>query len=122
MESVELLNQGSGYGILVGVGALFAIGIIVATKLMGTYLNENSQSTEMFMVANRSIGIGLNASAVFSSWTWPTEFLWVVTMVYSYGVMSSFWYAAGLALQICLMSLLGIEAKKKYPQHIHVLK
>lgn len=44
LESVELLNQGSGYGILVGVGALFAIGIIVATKLMGKYLNENSQS------------------------------------------------------------------------------
>lgn len=115
LTGVELLDQASGYGILVGIGALFAIGIVIVTKLSSKYLNENSQSTEMFMVAGRKVGIGLTASAVFSSWTWSTEFLWVVTMVYSYGVMSSFWYAAGLSVQICIMSIVGIEAKKKIP-------
>lgn len=34
---------------------------------MREYLNENSQSTEMFMVAKRSIGIGLTASAVLQA-------------------------------------------------------
>lgn len=113
--NISLLTKASGYGVLIGVGALFAVGIIVATKLMGKYLHEDSQSTENFMVANRNVGIGLTGSVVFSSWYWATEILWVVTMVYSYGVMSSFWYFAGLSVQICLMALLGIQAKKKIP-------
>ncbi|CDO93558.1 unnamed protein product [Kluyveromyces dobzhanskii CBS 2104] len=112
---IQLLNKASGYGVLIGAGGLFSIGIIFATKLMGKYLNENAQSTENFMVANRNVGIGLTGSVVFSSWYWATEILWVVTMVYLYGIMSSFWYFAGLSVQICLMALLGIQAKKKIP-------
>ncbi|EGV64554.1 hypothetical protein CANTEDRAFT_103962 [Yamadazyma tenuis ATCC 10573] len=114
-STVYLLNKASGYGILIGFGAFFAIMIVISTKLMYRYLHENSNSTEMFMVANRSIGLGLTASAIYSSWTWPTELLWVCTMVYNYGIMASFWYGAGLSVQICLMSVLGIEAKKKIP-------
>lgn len=112
---VELLGQAVGYGVLVGIGGLFAILIVVATKLMSKYLHENAHSTEMFMVANRSVGIGLTASAVYSSWTWATEFLWVVTMVYNYGIMSSFYYGAGLGFHICLMSVVGILSKKRIP-------
>ncbi|CAK7897357.1 urea active transporter [[Candida] anglica] len=114
-QAVELLGKSAGYGVLVGVGALFAIGIVIATKLSNKYLNENSNSTEMFMVANRSVGIGLTISAVYSSWSWATSFLWSVTMVYLYGVMSTLWYGAGITFQICLMAVLGIEAKKKIP-------
>lgn len=114
-EPIQLLNQSSGYGILVGVGALFAIGMILTTKLLEKYLHEDSQSTEVFMVANRPVGISLLASSVYLSWTWATELLWVCTMVYNYGVMASYWYSAGLAIQICLMALIGIEAKKKIP-------
>lgn len=112
---VLLLTKSAGYALLLGVGGVFAIGIVVATKLMGKYLHENAQSTENFMVANRNVGVGLTGSVVFSSWFWATEMLWVVTMVYSYGIMCSFWFFAGLSVQICLMSLLGIQAKKKIP-------
>ncbi|CAK7903181.1 urea active transporter [[Candida] anglica] len=115
VEEVQLLGQGAGYGILVGVGAFFAIGIVIATKLMTKYLHENANSTEMFMVANRTVGTGLTTSAVYSSWSWATEFLWCVTMVYLYGVMAAFWFGAGLTVQICVMAVLGIEAKKKIP-------
>lgn len=114
-ETAELLSKSVGYGILIGVGACFAIMIVFATRLLKKYLNEDSQSTEMFMVANRTVGIGLTASAVYSSWTWATELLWCVTMVYYYGVQSAYWYGAGLAVHICLMAVLGIEAKKKIP-------
>lgn len=114
-EAIQLLNQSSGYGILVGVGALFAIGMILTTKLLEKYLHEDAKSTEVFMVANRSVGIPLLSSSVYSSWTWATELLWVCTMVYNYGIMASYWYSAGLAVQICLMALIGIEAKKKIP-------
>lgn len=114
-ETVHLLSQGSGYGVLVGVGALFAIGMISTTKFLGRYLHEDSGSTEVFMVANRQVGTPLLASSVYLSWSWATELLMVCAMVYNYGVMSSYWYGAGLAIQICLMALLGIEAKKKTP-------
>lgn len=114
-EAIQLLNQSSGYGILVGVGALFAIGMILTTKLLEKYLHEDAKSTEVFMVANRSVGIPLLASSVYLSWTWATELLWVCTMVYNYGIMASYWYSAGLAVQICLMAVIGIEAKKKIP-------
>lgn len=48
-ETLNLLPQAAGYGVLVGVGAFFAIFIIIATKLSNKYLGEDAQSTEMFM-------------------------------------------------------------------------
>lgn len=112
---VHLLSKGVGFGLLFGVGAFFAIAIVVATWLMTKYLHEDAESTEMFMVANRSVGIGLTASAVYSSWTWATEFLWTVTMVYNYGVMSAYYFGSGLVFHICLMSVVGILSKKRIP-------
>lgn len=113
--TVEMLSKASGYGVLIGVGGLFAIGMILTTKLLQKYLHENSNSTEIFMVAGRSVAAPLVASSVYLSWTWADELLWATTMVYNYGIMASYWYAAGLSIQICLMTLLGIEAKKKIP-------
>ncbi|CUM68058.1 uncharacterized protein PRCAT00005773001 [Priceomyces carsonii] len=115
VQEIEMLGQSSGYGILVGVGALFAIGMILTTKLLLKYLHEDSTSTEVFMVANRSVSTPLVASSVYLSWTWATELLWATTMVYNYGIMASYWYSAGLSIQICLMTVLGVQAKKKIP-------
>ncbi|RLV94732.1 Urea active transporter, partial [Spathaspora sp. JA1] len=115
-STVYLLSQASGYGILVGVGALFAGGMILTTKLLQRYMNENANNTETFSVADRSVGTFLSASAVYSSWSWATEFLWVSTMVYSYGIQASYYYGAGLAVQIAVMSCIGIHAKKKVPK------
>ncbi|KAI5949027.1 hypothetical protein KGF57_004989 [Candida theae] len=91
-DSVQLLNQASGYGVLVGVGGGFAL------------------------VANRSVGTLLSASAVYSSWSWATELLWCTTMVYNYGIQSSYYYMSGLAVQIAVMAMVGIHAKKKIPK------
>ncbi|RCK63838.1 putative urea active transporter 1 [Candida viswanathii] len=114
-ESVHILTQGAGYGVLVGVGAAFAIGMIITTKLLQRYLHEDANSTETFSVANRSVGTFLSASAVYSSWTWATECLWVGLMTYSYGVQAAYYYGAGLTIQIAVMALIGIHAKKKIP-------
>lgn len=67
-STVHLLNQASGYGVLVGVGGGFAIGMVIVTILLRKYLREDNQSTETFAVANRSVGTLLSASAVYSSW------------------------------------------------------
>lgn len=119
-ESVHLLGQGAGYGVLVGVGAAFAIGMIITTKLLQRYLHEDANSTETFSVANRSVGLFLSASAVYSSWTWATESLWVGLMTYNYGIQASYYYGAGLCIQIAVMSLIGIHAKRKYQLHTPV--
>lgn len=63
-----LLTQADGYGIIVGLSVLFCLIIIAAVKVQKRYLSEDSDQSEMFMVANRSVGTGLTASAVFSSW------------------------------------------------------
>ena len=66
-KEVALVSQGTGYGIIIGLGALFAILILISVRVQKRYLLEDSDRSEMFMVANRSIGTGLTASAVFSS-------------------------------------------------------
>ncbi|KAK7409604.1 hypothetical protein QQX98_008199 [Neonectria punicea] len=69
----------------------------------------------MFMVANRSVGTGLTASAVVSSWMWATAIIWTAAQGYLYGIAAPFWYAAGCTIQIALMAVLAIHAKIKIP-------
>jgi hypothetical protein len=66
--AVELLSQADGYGIICGLSVLFCGIILVAVRIQRRYLAEDSDQSEMFMVANRSVGTGLTCSAVFSSW------------------------------------------------------
>lgn len=66
-QEIALVSQATGYGVIIGLGALFAILIIISVRIQKRYLLEDSDRSEMFMVANRSIGTGLTASAVFSS-------------------------------------------------------
>jgi len=72
-EGVSLLSQATGYGMVIGLSILFAGIILLATRVQKLYLQEDSSKSEMFMVANRSVGTGLTASAVFSSWMWINE-------------------------------------------------
>jgi hypothetical protein len=69
-EALVPLSQGVGYGVVIGVGLAFGLGMILVTKFLERFLGERSDRPEMFMVANRSVGTGLTASAVVSSWMW----------------------------------------------------
>ncbi|ABN65775.2 urea transport protein [Scheffersomyces stipitis CBS 6054] len=115
-DTVFLLPKGAGYGVLLGVGAVFAIGMILTTKFLQKYLNENATSTETFSVADRSVKRFLACSSVYASWSWADEILQTVSMIYNYGVQASFYYGAGLSVQMCVMALIGISAKKRAPQ------
>ena len=86
MAAVELVTQGTAYGLLIGLGVLFCGVILVAIKVQKAYLSEDSNTSEMFMVANRSVGTGLTASAVFSSWMWINETVLSAAMCYRYGL------------------------------------
>lgn len=46
----------------------------LTTKALHRYLNENQQSSEMYMTAQRTVKMGLTASAIVSAWTWVRNF------------------------------------------------
>jgi urea-proton symporter len=86
VSGVTLVDQGTGYGLLIGLGVAFCGVILIAVKVQKTYLDEDSGTSEMFMVANRSVGTGLTASAVFSSWMWINETVFSAAMCYRFGL------------------------------------
>lgn len=114
-EGVTLVSQGTGYGLLIGLGVVFCGVILAAVKIQRTYLSEDNATSEMFMVANRSVGTGLTASAVFSSWMWINETVFASAMCFRYGLAVPLWWATGLCFQIALMAALGVLAKIRVP-------
>ena len=83
MASTPPLSQGFGYGIVIGLGFAFAIGMILTTYLLKRYNNE-VQTSEMFSTAGRTVKTGLVASAVVSSWTWAATLLQSSGVAYRY--------------------------------------
>ncbi|KAJ5833351.1 Sodium/solute symporter [Penicillium riverlandense] len=112
---LALIPQGAAYGLLIGLGVLFCGVILVAIRVQKAYLSEDSGKSEMFMVANRSVGTGLTASAVFSSWMWINETVLAAAMTYRYGLALPLWWGSGLCFQIVLMAALGVMAKIRVP-------
>ena len=78
-------SPGVGYGLIVGIGAAFAIGMSLLSWVLSRYFNE-LQDVEMQMTAKHSVQTGLIASAVVSSWTIAATLLSSTTYGYDYGV------------------------------------
>ncbi|KAL2166116.1 hypothetical protein VTG60DRAFT_3277 [Thermothelomyces hinnuleus] len=108
------LGQGVGYGIVLGLGGAFALGMILVTYILKRY-NREVQTSEMFNTAGRTVKSGLVASAVVSSWTWAATLLQSTGVCYRYGVSGPFWYASGATVQILLFATLAIELKRRAP-------
>ncbi|KAK4965546.1 hypothetical protein LTR42_012302 [Elasticomyces elasticus] len=106
---VELLSQATGYGIIIGLSVAFCIIILGAVEIQKRYLSEESNHSEI------SVGTGLTASAVFSSWMWINESVFSAAYTYKWGVALPIWWASGLSFQIALMAVLGIVAKLRVP-------
>ena len=83
-------GQGVGYGLVIGLGAAFAIGMSLVSWALSRFRNEH-QDSEMFMTAKHSVQSGLTASAVVSSWTIAATLLTSTTEGYAYGVSGPFW-------------------------------
>ncbi|KAL0937256.1 urea active transporter [Colletotrichum truncatum] len=108
------LSAGVGYGIVLGLGLLFAIGMIATTYVLKRY-NRELQTSEMFTTAGRTVKSGLVGSAVVSSWTWAATLLQSSGVCYRYGVSGPFWYASGATVQILLFATLAIQLKRRAP-------
>ncbi|KAK8195238.1 putative sodium/proline symporter [Phyllosticta capitalensis] len=104
-----------GYGLIVGMGAAFAIGMSLLSWGLSRYMAE-VQTSEMYMTAKHSVKTGLVATAVVSSWTIAATLLSSTTDGYLYGVSGPFWYGAGATFQIFMFSLAAIELKRKAPR------
>ncbi|CAI7601748.1 unnamed protein product [Penicillium bialowiezense] len=112
---LALISQGAAYGMLIGLSVVFCGVILLAVKVQKAHLAEDSGKSEMFMVANRTVGRGLTASAVFSSWMWINETVLCASMCYRYGLAVPLWWGSGLCFQIALMAALGVMAKIRVP-------
>ncbi|GAM83132.1 hypothetical protein ANO11243_011180 [Dothideomycetidae sp. 11243] len=108
------LSQGTGYGVIIGLGFLFAFGMMVTTYVLRRY-NSELQTSEVFSTAGRTVKSGLVASAVVSSWTWAATLLQSTAVAYKYGVSGPFWYASGATVQIILFATIAIELKRRAP-------
>ncbi|CDK24104.1 unnamed protein product [Kuraishia capsulata CBS 1993] len=108
------LSQGVGYGVVVGVGLAFSLGMIATTWILRRYQREIITAEE-FATAGRSVKTGLIASAVVSSWTWAATLLQSTSQVYKNGIGGAFYYAAGATCQIVLFAFLAVTTKSKAP-------
>lgn len=108
------VSQGVGYGIVVGVGLAFALGMIFVTGALRRYQKEKVDANE-FATAGRSVNSGLIASAVVSSWTWAATLLTSTTQAYSNGIFGPISYASGAVVQIIMFATIAIELKRKAP-------
>ncbi|KXT08359.1 hypothetical protein AC579_9938 [Pseudocercospora musae] len=114
MAATPPLSSATGYGVIIGLGFLFAFGMMLTTFILKRYNNE-LQTSEAFSTAGRTVKSGLVSSAVVSSWTWAATLLQSSAIAYNYGVSGPFWYASGATVQIILFATLAIELKRKAP-------
>lgn len=109
------LPQGAGYGMVIGLGAVFSIGMISITKMLKRYQKE-IMTAEEFATAGRSVKTSLIAAAVVSSWTWAATLLTSTTQAYKNGVSGGYWYGAGACVQVILFATLATKAKQIAPE------
>ncbi|KXJ86100.1 Sodium:solute symporter family-domain-containing protein [Microdochium bolleyi] len=110
------LPQGAGYAVVVGIGFLIAFVMVFVTHILKKTVGEDNKTSEMFVTANRSVGTGLTASAVISSWLWSTAMLGSALVGYNFGVAGPFWFAAGCSPMIVFFAVLGISCKMRIPE------
>lgn len=113
-ESINVLSQSYGYGYAVGLGAAFALIMMLLSKMLSSYVGE-TQNSERFSTASRSVKSGLIASSTVSAWTWPATLLTSGAWAYNYGLAGPFMYAIGGTLQVILFVFIAIEIKKNSP-------
>ncbi|CAL5222256.1 g4593 [Coccomyxa viridis] len=116
------LDQGAGYGIVVGFGFFFVF--LTIALVFGDYRARGGRhyNSEDFNTAGRTIKTGLIAVDVISHWTWSSTLLQSSNEVFTYGISGAFWYAAGAVLQILLFGVMAVEIKRKAPRAHTVLE
>jgi len=111
----QILSEGVGYGVVLGIGFVFAAIMMVLSMLQNRYTAFKTATSEEFNTASRSVKPGLIAAGIVSAWTWAATLLQSCTVTYEYGVAGGYYYAAGATLQVFLMSILAVRVKMIAP-------
>ncbi|KAF2086670.1 Na+/solute symporter [Saccharata proteae CBS 121410] len=114
-NTLAVLPPGAGYGIIIGIGGVFAILMLCITWMQNRYTTFSTHQAEEFNTASRSVKPGLIAAGIVSSWTWSATLLTSSTFAYSYGVCGPMWYGAAGTLQILLFAMIAIKIKANAP-------
>lgn len=69
-DGIQVLPPGAGYGIVIGIGGVFAIVMLCVTWMQNRYTTFSTHHAEEFNTASRSVKPGLIAAGIVSSWTW----------------------------------------------------
>lgn len=105
------LNQGVGYGVILGLGAFFAIVMNLVTYLQNQLSKHKTSQADEFTAASRNIPFGLMVVSIVSSWTWSLTLLQSATQSYNIGISGSYWYGVGGILQVSVFSIIAAKVK-----------
>ncbi|KAJ5925537.1 solute symporter family transporter, partial [Penicillium verhagenii] len=114
-KNLQVLPPSAGYGIVIGIGGIFALFMLSLTWMQNRYTRFSTNQAEEFNTASRSVKPGLISAGIVSSWTWSATLLTSSTFAYEYGVCGPMWYAATGTLQILLFGLIAIKIKLNAP-------
>lgn len=109
MEPV--FSQGVGYGVVLGVGAFFAVVMNVVTFLQNKYFKNKSSQADEFTAASRNVPLGLMVVSIVSSWCWSLTLLQSATESFNYGISGSYFYAIGGLIQVSVFSIVASKVK-----------
>ena len=67
-NGIAVLPPGAGYGIVIGIGGVFALFMLGVTYVQNRYTTFSTKQSEEFNTASRSVKPGLIAAGIVSSW------------------------------------------------------
>ncbi|KAK7062641.1 hypothetical protein VNI00_000129 [Paramarasmius palmivorus] len=111
----QVLPQGAGYGVVVGIGLFFSVFMLGLTAIQARYTAFSPKNSEEFSSASRSVKPGLIASGIVSAWTWAATLLQSSAVAYKYGISGPWWYGAGATIQVLLFAMLAAKLKLNAP-------
>ncbi|GAA5881159.1 hypothetical protein JCM1840_001624 [Sporobolomyces johnsonii] len=111
-EFARLLTPGTGYGVVVGVGAFFAIFMFILTRLQSRFTRLDPNSAQEFITASRSVKPGLICCGIVSAWTWSATLLQSSAATYQSGVSCACYYAVGGTIQIAFFAAVAAKVKQ----------
>ncbi|KIM92252.1 hypothetical protein PILCRDRAFT_116768 [Piloderma croceum F 1598] len=109
--STPPLPPGVGYGVVLGLGFLFALIMNGITWIQAKFSKFSPNSAAEFTAASRSVKTGLVVAGILSSWTWSLTLLQSATQSYNMGISGGYWYAVGGTLQIAIFSVIASKVK-----------
>jgi urea-proton symporter len=128
-SSTPPLPAGIGYGVVLGLGFLFALIMNGITWIQTKFSQFSPSSAAEFTAASRSVKTGLVVAGILSSCelyhlltlnnyraspilgTWSLTLLQSATQSYNMGISGGYWYAVGGTLQIAVFSVIASKVK-----------